>query len=877
MMRLAPLLCVLIFPALPVFANESESEYECRHATAFPGSGDTANAAIQYGRNRAFDVKHIKLEVDLDFEAESISGVATHTLSPVGSPASEIAFDAVNLDISAVEDNGRNALDFEVTNDKLRVFFPNPVAANTSIKLAITYSTTRPKAGIYFRTPRLGYTNEETQAWTQGEPDDARHWFPCIDYPNERATTEVICTLRDDFVALSNGNLVGTVHDSANGKKTFHWRQRQDHVTYLVSLVAGPYVSVQDRSNGIPLFYYVLPGQEDDARKTYRNTPAMFDVFQERIGLPYPYARYSQVSVIDYMFGGMENTSITTMTERIILDDSARLTRSMDGLIAHELAHQWFGDLMTCRDWSHIWLNEGFATYFEAIYQEHQFGRDEMIHDMLSNQAQVVAADGGEGKHPVVSRVYDDPMDMFGYRPYAKGASVLHMLRNELGDDMFWKVIRAYAKRHQNKVVETNDLMRTAEEVSGASLERFFDQWLYHTGYPELAINYDWDNGQKLAKVSVRQKQKVTASTPLFAFSTTIAFHGEGSVHIEPVSVTDEVHTFYVALDDRPSFVRFDPESFVLKSVKFNKPKPMLLAQLKNAPSIAGRYQACEQLSEKNGQDIVDALTHTLKSDSFWGVRAKAAEALGKMDDDGTLAALLKHADVAESRVRLAVIKALGTIDDQEARNALVEVVENDPASYIVAEAIGALAKQRDRSATPAIVAALERDSHSEVIRSAALSAIADLRAEESLDTILPYIESNAPRLSRRAAIAAIGSVGELMEDKSLARESLVIHLSDPHPFRRAAVIRALQTLGDVEAIDELEKLATTSKREGERKNARNAINKLRTKKEPSVEVKALREEVDALNDAKKKLEEQFETLEERVKAIGATDSEDSP
>ncbi len=869
-MRLA--LTLWAFAALALPAIALDYEYECAHQSAYPFGAVSGEDKPHYGRDRAFDVTHIKLDVGLDFVSETISGVATHTLRPIGKPATEVAFDAVNLDIRSVTDGGGSPYDFEVTNDKLRVYFANPAAANSTVTIAIDYASTRPNRGLHFRTPRLGYSDAETQAWTQGEPEDARHWFPCIDYPNERSTAEVICTVRDDFVALSNGNLIGTTHDSVHGQKTFHWRMRQDLTTYLVSLVAGPFISVQDRAGGIPLFYYALPGQEEDARKTYRNTPAMVKIFQEKIGLSYPYDRYSQVSVVDFIAGGMENTTITTMTERIILDDSARLTRSMDGLIAHELAHQWFGDLMTCRDWSHIWLNEGFATYMEAVYQENQFGRDDLIHDMLQNQKQVIEADQGEGKKPVVSRLYADPDDVFGYRPYAKGAAVLHMLRNELGDDLFWKAINAYATRHQHKVVETNDLMRTAEEVSGQSLEQFFDQWLYRTGFPELSIAYSWDNDQKLAQVTVKQTQEVTDATPLFAFSTSIAFYGEHGVHIEPVQIKDETHTFYVALEEPPAFVRFDPESFVLKTVKFDKPKPMLLAQLKNDPSIAGRYQACEQLADKQGDDVIDALALTLKSDAFWGVRAKAAETLGGMDNDRTLQVLLENADTVESRVRLAVINAIASTDDPQARAALVGAVENDPASYIVAAAINGLGSQKDAEAIPLLTAALDRESHSEVIRSAAINALAELRAEGSLDAIAPYSYSPAPRAARRAAIAAIGKIGELMADKSRAREVLAERLADPNPFRRAATISALVTLGDVNAIPALDKLADTSKNKGEVKNAREAIRKLRTQKEPTEEVKALREEVDALEDARKKLEEQFESLEQRVKAIGAND-----
>ena len=256
-MRLALATLAMLLPAYAALANELE--YECIHA-APTFAFDPSDAPPQYGRDRAFDVKHIKLNVELDFESETLSGTATHTLRPIGRAATEVAFDAVNMDVSSVT-SGNTALDFEVTNDKLHVYFADPVPENSETTLAIEYATTRPEAGIYFRTPRLGYTAAETQAWTQGQPEDARHWFPCIDYPNERASTEMICTVRDDFVALSNGNLVGTTHDPAAKTKTFHWRQRQEHVTYLVTLVAGPFVSVQDRAGGLPLFYDCFPGE----------------------------------------------------------------------------------------------------------------------------------------------------------------------------------------------------------------------------------------------------------------------------------------------------------------------------------------------------------------------------------------------------------------------------------------------------------------------------------------------------------------------------------------------------------------------------------------------------------------------------------------
>lgn len=821
----------------------------------------------QYGRGRPIDVKHIKLEFTLNFEDETLEGRATTTLAPVGKPLGEIVLDSIGLDISSVRASDGSELDFEVTEDKLKIFLPHPAAPGVDFSVAVTYSA-KPVTGVYFRTERMGYKPEETQAWTQGEPEDARSWFPCFDYPNERATTEMIVTVPEGFMALSNGELLSTTVDEQAGTKTFHWRESVPHVSYLVSLVVGKFVEIGDSYGDIPLFYYVLPEFEEDAHLSFAKTPDMMRFFQDMIGVPYPYEMYAQVAVVDFIAGGMENTSITTLTERTLHDEAAHLTFRSDPLVAHELVHQWWGDLLTCRDWSHLWLNEGFATYFQSLWTEHDLGEDEFACEMLGTMSEILEADKGTQRAPIVRTTYGSPNPLFDVRSYSKGGWVLHMLRRELGDDLFWKCMHEYCVRHSGKVVETTDLMRTVEEVSGRGMEQFFDQWVYHGGYPELDVSYSWLNEEKLAKVVVKQTQTVDELTPLFRFTTDLQFICPNGNHREKIEISEPEHIFHVPLAERPDFVRFDPEYGVLKKLDFEKPKPMLLAQLAGDKTVVGRIMAVRALKEFKTDDVVEALRDVLLDDSFWAVRSAAARALGEIDNDKAVDALIGGPDQEDARVRLSVVEALGRMDEERVCETLLAVVGDEESPYVVARAIRALGELKCEKAKRTITRALSRDSHNEVIRRAALDALVNLEAEESLKTVARYASAGRPRSARPSAISAIGRLGKWMDKKDRPREILVELLEDPSRRVRSATVDALGELGDPKAIDDLQRFAKTTKDDGERRSAERAVERINAAREQTDEVRELRKEVDKLKKSGEEVDKRVKELESLLEAM---------
>ena len=317
----------------------------------------------------------------------------------------------------------------------------------------------------------------------------------------------MICTAPRDLFVLSNGDLRERI-DIGTDRARWHYALDFPHAGYLITLVCGTFSETTDRApgTGVKVYYYVPPGREADARRSFGATPGMIDFFSERIGLPYPHQRYSQVVVNDFIFGGMENTTATTLTVEALLDERAALDHDVEGLVAHELAHQWWGNLLTCREWPEAWLNEGFATYFEYVWREHAHGRDEADAELL-NDTQAYLGEAGKYQRPIVCRQYNEPIELFDSHLYDKGGRVLHMLRNTLGDDVFWRALNLYAQRHAHRSVETRDLARAVEEASGRNLDPFFDQWIGNPGHPELEGSWRWDDDLQVGRLRIEQKQ----------------------------------------------------------------------------------------------------------------------------------------------------------------------------------------------------------------------------------------------------------------------------------------------------------------------------------------------------------------------------------
>jgi aminopeptidase N len=638
------------------------------------------------------------------------------------------------------------------------------------------------------------------QIWTQCQDEDARHIFPCHDKPHIRQTVEVRAAVPAGWFVLSNGERVSGRNAERAGK--FHYRMAQAIPSYLFTLVAGTFAEIDGGKVGeVPVSYYVPPGREEDARRTFSRTPEMIRLFGKLTGVPYPWTKYAQIVVSDFIFGGMENTGATTMYEHILLDERAAIDISSDDLIAHELAHQWFGDLVTCRDWSHAWLNEGFATYLEHVWREHALGRDEYEHGVRVDLQSYLSEADSRYKRPVVCSDYEAPIDIFDRHLYEKGALTLHALRLEVGDAAFWQGIRRYLERHAGGEVETRDLQRTVESVTGSSLDQFFEQAVYRAGHPRVSVDVEHDGG--LLVVTVKQTLDAHGDggreTP-FAFDLEIDI-GEGkSAGGKPRRETRRIEsasqTLAIPAPERPRWVVIDPRLRVVGQVRIKAPADMLRRQLAEAPSARGRILAAELLAKRDDPSTVRALAEALeRGREFWAVRGAAASSLGSIRSADAFAALVKNARTRHAKVRRAVVAALGDFRNGEAVRALKPAL--DDASYLVASAAcRALGGTRQRDAFELLSGAIDRPSWADAIRAGAMSGLAKLRDKRGVPLIRERTRYGHSNRGRRSAVAALA---ELSPGKK-TRELLEDLLEDADPHLRVSVVDALADVGDPRA-----------------------------------------------------------------------------
>jgi aminopeptidase N len=826
-------------------------------------------AEPRYARDRTIKVRHMRIEVALDFEKKRIDGAVTHTFSALNDGLARVVFDAVELEIKAAAvatpDGPGEALAFSADGERVAIELPRALAAGEEISVRIAYGGA-PRRGLYFVGPDADYPEKPRQAWTQGQDEDSRYWFPCYDYPNEKATSEVIATVPESMFALSNGRLVGVERDERRGTKTYAWSFGTPHVAYLVTLAAGEFDADEVDVDGIPVQYYVPRGRFQDIPRAFARTPAMIRHFSEVTGVKYPYEKYAQVCVADFIFGGMENTSATTLTDAALHDERSHEDQRNDALIAHELAHQWFGDLITCKDWSQGWLNEGFATYFENVWREKDEGWDAARYNFSQEAEAYFAEDAGSYRRPIVTRVYKDAIEVFDRHLYEKGGLVLDMLRNELGDALFWKGIRHYTRSNAGRNVVTADLAQAFEEATGRNIEWFLDQWVFRGGHPELDVSYEWDEDEKIAKVTVKQKQKLDEVTPLFRATITVGFRlPDGGAYEERVELKPEKEqAFHFRLAAKPVSVRFDPGDRLLKKLTMKLGDDMLKALLGDEDAML-RIRAAKALGEKASPAAVAALRARLLEEKEWFVAGEIAKALGEVRGEAARDALIEAlAVVKHPKARRGVVEALGEFrEDEKAAAALIEVAAGDVSYVVEGEAAKSLGKTRSPRAFETIVRVLERKSQNDVIQQKALEGLQELRDERGIEVCERFAAYGAPALSRGQAIMALGRLGKEFPDRrEHVRDVLERLLDDPWFRAQVAAPKALETLGDPAAIGALERARARALDGRVRRRAADAIRKLEKGKSREEEVKHLRDDVDKLKDENRALRDRIEKLE---------------
>ncbi len=764
---------------------------------AFAAQG-VFNSVDSGRRSRTYDVLHYRIAVRLDETRREVAGTTTIRFRPLADGIDSVVFDAADMTIAGVRGNGGTTLRYLNRSPELAVYLGTTATPRDTLEVSIDYACT-PKKGLYFVQPDSCHPYRHWQVWSQGEDMDNHYWFPCYDFPNSKATSEVIATVREEYTVLSNGRLVGETHDVKAKTRTFHWSETKPHASYLILLAAGTYSIVNDRYGKLPVSYYMYP--EDSARgmMVFGRTPDMLRFFETQIGYPFPWEKFSQILIDDFMWGGMENTTAVTMNTSLLVDERARWEFSPDPTVAHELAHQWWGDVVTCRDWSHLWLNEGFATYFEELYEEHAHGVDESERALYESARWVRGVDRAQGRKPIVSR------ESYTTNVYTRGAWVLRMLRDVLGERPFWNALRTYLRRHEFRSVETRELELAIQDATGADLDWFFRQWVYGTGYPQVEAERTWDRETGKVELRIRQTQETDTLTGLFRFPLELEMKGDGWSEQKRVWVSAADSTYSITLPGEPRMVSIDPAWHVLKDLSYERSREECLYVLSHSTHVAEREEAVASLKKwKDDTAVVAAVQGAFCNDPFWGVRRAAADAMGQLTGDSIKATLIDRAlHDKDGRVRSSAVYALRHFPGSDVGEVLKGIIETDSSYSAASSALYSIGAVDPVLAKSVAVQSLKTDSYRDIIRHAALWAIRTLKDTAATRVLFPY---TAPPYQTDIRERAVSAIGDLGGEDSAAVAWVRVSLNDGDAAVRGAAVKALINWGGEENRMALEK-----------------------------------------------------------------------
>src|ERR671923_265164 len=803
-----------------------------------------------YAPSLSFTINHMRLEIEPDLQGRTIS--CEQRLSIIMLQDIDIIeLDAAELQINLVSAAGR--LDFRSLDDKLVVKLGRILKEGSKIELDISY-TAKPRKGFYFVVPDKYYPDKQLEAWTQGETTESRYWFPCIDHPRVKFSSEISVIVPIGFTVISNGRLLKVENESK--KQIYHWSETNPHPAYLTSVVVGEYIEMKDGKN---LCYYVPPEKRQDAPRSFEHTPEIIRFFEEYLGTNYPYDKYSQVTVQDFVYGGMENSSCTTLTLDTLHDKKAHLDFTSEYLVSHELAHQWFGDLVTCRDWQHIWLNEGFATYCEGLYWEASRGNDVFQYYMVQTADDYFEEARTRYTRPIVTKVYKHPDDLFDRHTYEKSGCVLHMLRHHVGDKYFRKSVRTYLQRFANGNTETDDLRKVFELETGKSLQQFFDQWIFREGHPDLKVDFYHDSD--IVKIKVKQSQ--AGEQFEFPLEIELAF-AKGDKKLYTFKILDKESAFQIPVADEVEWFSVDPEFKILKTISMKAPKEMLLKQLQEGNTVIERAEAARALRDKSSDAVIDALANAVLHEEFWGVAVEAAKALAAIKTSYAYEALRNCLAVKHPKVRRAVVKAIGEFKREDSLELLRPLLQNDESYFVMSEAATAIGKTKNWQAVAILKKeATETTTFQNVVAQGAIAGLKEFAGDKEIAEFM--IERSRYGNYHRIREAATFALGKFADNPAVF-DHLKTLLTDKWFRVRINACRAFADAELIKAIPDLTWVAQNDLDHRVRRTAEECINIIREATRKPKEVSQMREELEGLKSKNLELLQKVDRLERELR-----------
>jgi len=662
---------------------------------------------------RIHDLQHTRLEVQFDWENRQLIGNALLELKPYFYPQSTLTLDAKRMEINSVlliDGKDKIKLDYEYDGEVLSILLDREYTREENFFLEIDYlakpydreaggsKAIASDRGLYFINPQSKDPDKPRQIWTQGETESNSHWFPTIDKPNERTTQEIYITVDSSFTTLSNGVLIYTRQNS-DGSRTDYWKLEQPHAPYLFMMAIGDFAKVSDSwrnqktEKNIEVSYLVEPGYKDHAKTIFGATPEMLTFFSDLLEYPYPWPKYSQVVVRDYVSGAMENTTASVFMEDLQMTGRELIDHSWDYIIAHELFHHWFGDLVTTESWSNLTLNEAFANYAEYLWLEYKYGKEEADFHQLE-ELETYLKESEEKQVDLIRFDYEYRDDMFDQHSYAKGGWIIHMLRSLVGEEAFFLSLNHYLRKHEYSSVEAHDLRLAFEEIVGEDLNWFFNQWFFASGHPVLKIEHEHEDGKLVLKILQAQDLN---TTPLYRLPVYVdVWHGDSSESYA-IELEDQYEEFELEIERIPDLVVFDPQQQLLAEIEHLKAAKELAFQYRHAKDFAPRYETVVIFGE-NAQDSLKR--HVLLEafeDQFWGIRQIAVEAFYEYQGKDVTMVAEALAEVVrndeKSLVRSSALDVLSSLDSLEKANyfSLFEESLKDSSYAVIGSAIAAI------------------------------------------------------------------------------------------------------------------------------------------------------------------------------------------
>ncbi len=572
-----------------------------------------------------------ELHIRFNIKEKKAYGLAVITLKPHFYPTDSLTLDAQQFDIKSVRLKTKDnflPLPYSYKNEKIKIKLNKSYTRNDTFKIEINYIANPEKVksggswaihdnkGLYF----INADSENPQIWTQGETQSNSCWFPTIDSPNQKMTQDFYISVNKDFITLSNGNLISSI-PNADGTRTDYWKQEKPHAPYLAMIAAGRFSVIKNHWRDIPLNIYVEKGKETKAEKIFGKTDKMIEFYSRILDYDFPWDKYSQIVVKNFVSGAMENTGAVVFGEYVLNFKNEHQRMTNEVVVAHELSHHWFGDLITCESWANLPLNESFATYFEYLWIEHEYGRFE-ADDHLSDDF-----DDYNFEHFFkdvnLIRFYNKHRDdMFDAHSYQKGGMILHMLRYTVGDDAFFKALHLYLKNNEYKSVEIHNLRLAFEEVTGEDLNWFFNEWFLSKGIPELNITYSYDNENKLAQIKIEQTQNLKKA-PLYKIPTSVDLYFQDTLINKKIILTKQSQIFQFPVKQKPLFMNFDPDNSILCKKEENYTLEEYIEILDKAPLYKDKTEAFNFLGN-HGSHKQNEICLKLASHPFYKFRYKA-------------------------------------------------------------------------------------------------------------------------------------------------------------------------------------------------------------------------------------------------------------